>query len=244
MLTTGLWAQAKSVTTFNDNFRDGRLDTSKWIASDGKAPGSVNQNVGSFSPDNLDFSQGMLRIRMTQTQTSTGIASSGGEIRTKQKFGYGVYEFTMRVASTSESPDSPGTVLSGGVSAGFSFINNSQTEIDIEAVGNQASDVHFTTWINPLPDKPPTIKQSTETSVQNPGEQFHTYGYAWYPGRVEWYIDGKLVSVHAKNVPSAPAYIIINHWGTNNEKWGGKASLGIPRYTYVKSVSYSPLGNH
>ena len=54
------------------------------------------------------------------------------------------------------------------------------------------------------------------------------------------YIDGKLVSTHTSNIPSAPAYIMINHWGTNSTGWGGQATIGVQRYLYVSSFTYTP----
>ena len=52
--------------TFFDDFSKGSLDTSKWIASNWGAPGG-----GKFVPSYLDFSSGMLRIKLTQTYSSS-----------------------------------------------------------------------------------------------------------------------------------------------------------------------------
>jgi hypothetical protein len=49
------------------------------------------------------------------------------------------------------------------------------------------------------------------------------------------------VATHTRNVPSTPAHIMISHWGTNNDKWGGPATLNVPRYLYVRKVSYTPM---
>src|ERR1700693_821162 len=61
---------APAGATFFDDFSKGKLDTSKWIASNWGAPGG-----GKFVPSYLDFSSGMLRIKLTQTYTSTGAVS-------------------------------------------------------------------------------------------------------------------------------------------------------------------------
>ena len=58
---------APAGATFYDDFSKGSLDTSKWIPSNWGAPGG-----GSFVPSYLDFSTGMLRIKVTQTYNSSG----------------------------------------------------------------------------------------------------------------------------------------------------------------------------
>ncbi len=237
LLVIAVWmasALPVSAQAFTDEFNKGKLDPSEWIVSSGKAP-----QDGKFDPANVDLSEGLLRLRVTQSRGPNGIVSSGGEITTKRVFGYGTYEFTMRMGSTSETATGPGKPASGSVSAGFNFINNSQTEIDIEYPGNDPGKVHLTTWINPMPEKNPTVKESDAIAMEGLAESFHTFGFVWYPGHVEWYIDGKLVAVHKKNVPTVPAHILLNHWGTNSDSWGGTATPGT-RYMYVMKIQFIP----
>ena len=59
--------------------------------------------------------------------------------------------------------------------------------------------------------------------------------------RHQCYVDGKWIVDHTTNVPTAPAYFRINHWGTNSTGWGGLATTGVTRYLYVTHASYSPL---
>ena len=95
---------APAGATFFDDFSKGSLDTSKWIASNWGAPGG-----GKFVPSYLDFSSGMLRIKVTQTYTSTGgISSVGGELQSKNTLGFGTYEWVMRASSTSSTPTGSG----------------------------------------------------------------------------------------------------------------------------------------
>jgi beta-glucanase (GH16 family) len=227
-----------SAQSFADDFNTGKLALSEWTVSNDKAP-----QGGAFDPSNVDLSGGMLALRVTQSRGPNGVVSSGGEIVSNRLFGYGTYEFTMRMGSTSATPDGPGKPVSGSVSAGFSFIKNSQTEIDIEFTGNDPDNVHQTTWINPVPENKPTLKETHACAMSGLAESFHTYGYVWYPGHVEWYIDGKLITVHKKNVPNVPAHIILNHWGTDSDGWGGTATPGT-RYMYVKKVKFTPWEGH
>jgi hypothetical protein len=117
---------APASATFFDDFSKGKPDTSKWIALNWGAPGG-----GKFVPSYLDFSSGMLRIKVTQTYTSTGaVASVGGELQSTKILGFGTYEWVIRASSTSSTLTGSGVAVSGQISSGFVFVNNSQTEID------------------------------------------------------------------------------------------------------------------
>lgn len=227
----------------NSSFSGGALNSSLWVATNGVAPGSVaGVNDGSFSSANLDFSHGMMTMKMTQVASPKGgVISSGGEVRSVNTYGYGTYQFTMRMASTAATPTAPGTVVSGSDSGAFTFINNSQTEIDIEYLGNNPNNIWLTNWVNPTPANPPTLEQFDEPAIAGLADGFHQYNIIWTPGKVQWYIDGKLVTTHTKNVPSTPAYIMMNFWGTNQTSWGGLATTGVTRYFYVSNVQFFPM---
>jgi beta-glucanase (GH16 family) len=83
--------------------------------------------------------------------------------------------------------------------------------------------------------------QSTSTAVPGADSTFHEYKFVWSPAKIAFYVDGKLVSTHTEHIPSAPAAILINLWGTNSTSFGGVATDGATSYLYVSSVSYTPL---
>jgi hypothetical protein len=230
---TGGGSGAPAGATFYDDFSKGSLDTSKWIPSNWGAPGG-----GTFVPSYLDFSTGMLRIKVTQTYNSSGgIASVGGELQSKNVLGFGTYEWVMRAASTSSTPTGSGYTVSGQISSGFVFINNSQTEIDSpEIEGQNPGTLWWTSWAGLAK------KQSTSTQAPFAPEQgFHSYKCVWTKTSINFYIDGVLVSTHTGVVPQTPAYAMINHWGTNSTGWGGLATPNITRYMFVRSFSFAPL---
>jgi Glycosyl hydrolases family 16/IPT/TIG domain len=224
---------APAGATFFDNFSSGSLDTSKWIPSNWSAPGG-----GQFVPSYLDFSSGMLRIKVTQTYTSTGtISSVGGELQSKEALGFGAYEWVIRASSTSSTPTGSGVAVSGQISSGFVFVNKSQTEIDSpEIEGQNPGTLWWTTWAGL------TTKQSTSTQAAfAPEAGFHSYKCVWTPTSINFYVDGVLVSTHTGVVPQTPAFAMINHWGTNSTGWGGLATPNITRYMFVRSFSFIPL---
>jgi beta-glucanase (GH16 family) len=215
-----------------------------WRIASWKSPDSkAGLNRGTYVPENVDFVDGMLRLRVEQTQGPDGVISKGAAIWTREKFEYGTYEFVMRMASESPTPEGPGKAQSGTVSSAFLFFQNSETEMDIEFLGDKNC-VWATNWHNLNLNTPPRPSSELRTTdqVQNSSlaEQFHDYKLVWLPDSVTWYIDGVLVARHSTNVPVAAAYIILQIRGTNSDEWGGKATLNVTRYAYVKSVKFYP----
>ncbi|MGA9800524.1 MAG: family 16 glycosylhydrolase [Terriglobales bacterium] len=229
--STGGVPTAPPGATFFDNFSSGSLDTSKWIPSNWGAPGG-----GTFVPSYLDFSTGMLRIKVTQTSSGGGVASVGGELQSKTAFGFGTYEWVMRASSTSSTPTGSGVAVSGQISSGFIYVNNSQTEIDTpEIEGQNPGTLWWTSWIGV------NTKQYTSTQASFAPEQgFHSYKCVWSKTAINFYVDGVLVSTHTGVVPQTPAYAMINHWGTNSTGWGGLATPNTTRYMFVRSFSFTP----
>lgn len=171
---------------------------------------------------------------MTLTQPSSGV-STGAELQSVKTYGFGTYTVVMRQSSTASTATATGSVVeSGSDSAFFLFINNSQTEIDIEFCGNTPGNIWLTNWdtLN--------AKTNTEPAVANLASGFHTYTVVWTSTSITWSIDGVVVATHTTNIPQTPAYIMINFWGTNSSDWGGVATPGVTRYFYVKSVSFTP----
>jgi beta-glucanase (GH16 family) len=230
--------------SFSDDFHAGKLDTSKWNVAIYKSPDSKpGLNAGSYVPENLDFSRGMLCIKVTQQKGGPdNILSHGGAIISKERFGFGTYEFVMRMSSTSATPDGAGAATSGAISSGFVFYKNSESEIDLEFLGNENA-MWITNWQNANPKNAPSgeVKQTTKTSNRSLAAEFHRYTLVWAPASVNVYIDGTLVASHHQHIPQSPAYIILQHRGTNSNEWGGTAAVGVTRYMYVRSVNFIPL---
>jgi beta-glucanase (GH16 family) len=98
-------------------------------------------------------------------------------------------------------------------------------------------------WQNSDPKGTPSgdIKQTNKISNHSLAAEFHKYTLVWTPTNVNVSIDGTLVTSHHEHVPQSPAYIILQHRGTNSNEWGGTATVGVTRYMYVKSVNFTPL---
>ena len=218
-------------TAFSDYFDKGIL-SSDWIVSNWNAPGG-----GTFKSDLVTLDFGMLCLKMVQTKVDETIISIGSEIQLNKLCGYGSYEWEVRASSTAITPSSLGQVCSGSVTGLFNYMNNSETELDLEIEGCRPNILHGTTW--------KTISNNQTTPMKNNENldiKFHKYRYDWKPEQVDYFFDDILFATHTNNVPSTPAYPMINHWGTNNPNWGGEATTnGVLRYMWVKRFSYTPF---
>jgi Glycosyl hydrolases family 16 len=194
-----------------------------WGTDGGTAPpvGNVNGNVGTFDPNNVTVGSELV-LALTQTNNGSGIKSVGSEVISKQTFTYGTFEFTSRVSEA----------LSGSDAGGFLYATNSETEIDMEQVGNKPDAVDCTNWHG--------VSNFQDTQVFGFDQtNSHDFKIVWQPSFIDWYVDGQLVVHHTQAIPSAPAYFLFNIWGTNSSSWGGTATIGPTRYIYVSSFKYT-----
>lgn len=229
---------------FSDNFSAGNLNTSLWTIDTGTAPGNNRTNTGTFSSSHVSLAQGMLALRLTQNLGTNGVIQSvGAEVRSRALYGYGTYSWTMRTASTATCPTCIGSAVPGQTSAGFVYVNGSQTEIDFEVEGGDdfygvknGGDLNIAWMTNWLTT---SAKQWSTFKLTAPDAGFHTYKFVWKSSSISYYIDGHLVSVHTQHIPSAKAYILMNLWGTNNIWWGGYKTLGATRYLYIRNFTFT-----
>lgn len=217
---------------FTDSFNTGTLDSSLWVIDTGNAPGNNSSNTSSFSSSHVSLSQGMLDLKLTQSGSSP-VTSIGAEVRSIKTYGYGTYEWVYRAATTSLTPNGAGSSASGSDSGGFIFINNSQTEIDFEVEGQFPTQLELTNWSTT------SSKQYSPYTMANASNAFHTYKFVWSPGQIIFYLDGLQISTHSLAVPSAPAYVMMNIWGTNSKSFGGLATPGVDRHLYVSRFTYT-----
>lgn len=233
---TGDYAQTNTCSNgFSDSFSTGTLNSSLWVMDTGAAPGTIpGVNTGTFSTGNVDMSQNVLAMKVTQTGGSP-VISVGAEVRSIASYGYGTYIWSLRSASTSTTPGGAGSNSSGQISSGFTFINNSQTELDVPEIEGQFPTLaEFTTWAGLL------ASQETSATVTTPFSTFHQYKVVWAPGSATYFIDNVLKATHNTAVPATPAGILFNIWGTNSGSFGGPANVGVTRWMYVNNFSFVP----
>jgi endo-1,3-1,4-beta-glycanase ExoK len=237
---------------WRDDFNGPALDTTRWVIVSGQAPGYIDgDHIGYYDPTHVQIvkegGNSFLELLLTQVSGQvgsklTGTISRGALIYTKDTYGYGTYEWRMRMSSTAATPSGSGDSVSGSVSAGFNYVNNSQTEIDFEFSGLYPETLYMVNWKNPNTNADPTEADETFSTLYpfSVSTEFHTYRFVWQRNKISYYVDDVLQAVHTTNLPSAPANFMINHWGTDSGNWGGSASVGTTRYFYVDWASFSP----
>lgn len=202
-----------------------------WMVSDWAAPLG-----GRFDPRFVTLRDGCLALKCTQELQNGGLVNVGGEVQClKGPFGYGTYTWVARMGSTAAKPTTAAKPSSGSVSGLFTFINDSESEIDFETLGSDAGSLYLTNWN--LPQGQGRRNQESKLPVPNIAADFHEFKFVWSAHQIDYYMDGKLLKSHIQNVPTKPAFVMINHWGGTPE-WGGAPSPGVTRYLYVKSFSY------
>jgi endo-1,3-1,4-beta-glycanase ExoK len=235
--------------SWQEGFDGNSVNTDFWRVSNEPYGMATIENLheGYFQPDRVSVNQGYLTVALTQENgkvgtNQNGVISRGGEVETKAAYGYGTYEWRMRVSSTASSPtDTTGKVVSGQISSGFTYINNSQSELDFEVEGQFPDQAEMTTWHNTHPSTDPTEQDQTYSSakISKMANEFKTYKAVWSANEVKYYIDDQLVADHTSHVPSVAAPVLINHWGTDSGDFGGLATVGTTRYLLIDWVRYT-----
>jgi len=74
-------------------------------------------------------------------------------------------------------------------------------------------------------------------------QDFHTYGFEWRPGYIDFYVDGKKVYRGTRNIPVTPGKIMMNLWpGTGVDGWLGPYDGRTPLTAEYEYVKYYPDG--
>lgn len=225
-----LAASTSSAQTFREDFSEG-LISDRWKVSTWTAPRHGPTHSASFKAENVAIVDGMLRLKLSQFIQNGVVISVGGEVMSARKFGFGTYTFVMKA-----SADEQGKPWSGSITGIGLYLSKSETEIDIEVEGipSRSMLTQTTTW------ESETKFETTKSSVGQPHDGFHTYVIRWTDESIKFYRDGTLLTNHQTIVPTAPANLFFNHWGTNTLEWGGLA-IARDRYMFIKSVTFVPL---
>lgn len=215
--------------SFVENFD--KLGSARWYVSDGWANGK-HQNC-TWSKDQAKVAGGILSLEFTR-RTFKDRDYVCGEVQTKQRFGYGVYEARFRTP-----------VGSGLNAAFFSFIGpvdkQPHDEIDFEVLTRDPSKVQLNSYVG--------AKGNNEKLVPVSGgadKDFHDYAFVWEKDRIRWYIDGELVHTldDPAKVPSHPSKIFLSLWGSDTfTEWLGPFSdPGQPLTMEIDRVAFTGLG--
>lgn len=201
-------------------------DAPKFECSDGWTNGSMFNCT--WRKSNVIFSDGTMKLKIDLDGNGEGkIPYSGAEFRSKDFYGYGMYEVVMKPIKND-----------GVVSSFFTYTgptdNNPWDEIDIEFLGKDTTKVQFNYYTNGKGNHEYLYDLGFDAS-----EDFHTYGFDWQEGKITWYVDGESVYSAEKNIPTTPGKIMMNVWpGTGVDGWLKAYDGTTPLIAEYKSVDY------
>ncbi|MGB3684136.1 MAG: glycoside hydrolase family 16 protein, partial [Rubrobacteraceae bacterium] len=100
-----------------------------------------------------------------------------------------------------------------------------ENELDIEIFNDPSGRVMFTTYSDG--------KETNNVEKKlpfDPTEDFHEYRFDFYPGRVEFYVDGGLLHRFTEGLPEDPMRLYVNAWFPT---WLSGRKPEADGYTYV-----------
>jgi beta-glucanase (GH16 family) len=161
----------------------GQHDRTRWTKADRWKNGSPFDNAWRADHVIHDAAAGAMSIRLSNRAYLSEPYSSG-EYRTQGFHGYGCYEARFRPVRQA------GVVTSFFTFAGPSDDggNGRHNEIDIEFLGRDTGSVQLNFWTND-----DAYASHNERVVQlgfDAADGFHNYGFRWFEGGLEWYVDG------------------------------------------------------
>ena len=209
-------------------FTDGMPDG--WECADGWTNGSMF-NV-TWRKNNVTFSDGKMQLIIDNDKTPTGgIPYSGGEFRSREFYGYGRYEVSMKAIRND-----------GVVSSFFTYTgpsdNNPWDEIDVEILGKDTTKVQFNYF---------TDSQGNHEYMHDLGfdaaEDFHTYAFEWYEDKIVWYVDGTEVHRATENIPVTESKIMMNAWcGKGVDGWlNAFDDTAVPLSAEYQWIKFTPF---
>jgi hypothetical protein len=192
--------------------------TTEMPAMRGTFPG----NLATFSHDAVDYGADGATITLRESGVEDRPYRSGA-LSSARRFLHGRFEIEMMAAR------------GGGLVTGF-FLHRSapRQEIDVEITGNEPRRMLLNVYFNPGNEgtaldfgyrgSPFSIDLGFDASAE-----FHRYAIEWYPDRIRWFVDDKLVhdrgSWDPTPIPHLPLTLHANLWLPRSIELAGGAEF-------------------
>ncbi len=228
-------APAGYTMIFNDDFRQHSLDSSKWNSRYRWGPNwtingeqqyyvdYINNSGFGHSPFTFDGEH----MTITASHTPDNLRNKANNKRYLSGALTTYNKFKMRYGYVEMRAQLP---KGKGMWPAFWLLhqndNNKRPEIDVvEMLGHEPSVVYQTyhyydNW---------NLRSTPSFQARGPdySQGFHTYGMKWEPGRITWYVDGKVTNTYSNgNVASEDMYLLVNLAIGGN--WAGRPDGSTP----------------
>ncbi len=169
-------------------------------------------------------------MKLTINNDTGNIPYSAAEFRTKDFYGYGYYEVSMKPIKHD-----------GVVSSFFTYTgpsdNNPWDEIDIEFLGKDTTKVQFNYFTNGAGEHEFVYDLGFDAA-----EDFHVYAFEWKQSSITWYVDDTAVYTATENIPSTKGKIMMNVWpGIDVDSWLNKFDGTVPLTAEYRYFDYREL---
>ncbi len=219
-------AEEDSPYTLSADFSKGASD--KFEISNGWSNGNMFNCT--WTDKNCTFEDSVMKLTIDKNYFDEYTA---GEYRTKDFYGYGLYEVSMKPISNN-----------GVVSSFFTYTgpsdDNPWDEIDIEFLGKDTTQVQFNYYTNGTGNHEYLYDLGFDAS-----EDFHTYGFKWAEDSITWYVDGKEAYSATENLPVTPSKIMMNAWnGKGVDGWLNAFDDTVPltaEYQWVRFTAQEDM---
>ncbi|MBR1742108.1 MAG: glycoside hydrolase family 16 protein [Lachnospiraceae bacterium] len=176
---------------WQDDFDDEKLNRNDWNV-ELHEPGWVNEELQEYvdSEENISLRDGNLIIKPVKSADADGnVSYTSGRITTEHKhdFTYGIFEAKLKV------PEGMGYLPAFWLLAtgeGTDCFWPVCGEIDIMEIFGSVTDKNYGTIHYGMPHEQ---NQGSVTLTDGDfSKEFHTFAIKWKPGKIEWYVDGRL----------------------------------------------------
>ncbi len=212
---------------FKVEFKNGyELISDYFEMSDGWTNGSMF--ICTWRKGNASFGADSMTLTIDNDEAGTKkIPYSAAEFRSKDFYGYGSYEVTMKPIKND-----------GVVSSFFTYTGPSDSnpwdEIDIEFLGKDTTKVQFNYFTNGKGEHEYLFDLGFDAA-----EEYHTYGFKWEKDKITWYVDGKAVHEATEDIPVTAGKIMMNVWpGKGVNSWLKKFDGTVPLSAEYKEFSF------
>lgn len=200
-----------------------RHEADKMEMSDGWSNGGMFNCT--WESENVSFSQGKMNLSIYSDGRG---GYTGGEYRTRQAFGYGMYDVSMKPIKND-----------GVVTSFFTYTGPSDgtkwDEIDIEFLGKDTTKVQFNYYTDGVGDHEYLYDLGFDAS-----QSYHQYGFYWDKNSITWYVDKKPVYTATRDIPSTPGKIMMNVWpGIGVDEWLNRYNGVTPLTGSYDWISYT-----
>lgn len=198
-------------------------ETDRMEKSDGWSNGGMFDCT--WDASNVNFSGGKMNLSIYRDWRG---GYTGGEYRTRQTFGYGMYDVSMKPIKND-----------GVVTSFFTYTGPTDgtvwDEIDIEFLGKDTTKVQFNYYTSGAGDHEYLYDLGFDAS-----QSYHQYGFYWDRGSITWYVDKKPVYTATRDIPSTPGKIMMNVWpGKGVDEWLNRYNGVAPLTGSYDWISYT-----